>query len=38
MTGFLLPLIVTLAVQVQASMVVFTPPVLAPLGSASSPR
>lgn len=31
MTGYLLPLIVTLAVQVQASMVVFTPPVLAPL-------
>jgi MFS family permease len=31
MTAFLLPLIVTLAVQVQASMVVFTPPVLAPL-------
>ena len=34
MTGFLLPLIVTLAVQVQASMVVFTPPVLAPLAQA----
>lgn len=31
MTGYLLPLIVTLAVQVQASLVVFTPPVLAPL-------
>ncbi|HZP94199.1 MAG TPA: MFS transporter [Burkholderiales bacterium] len=31
MTGFLLPLIVTLAVQIQASLVVFTPPVLAPV-------
>ncbi|UCD68604.1 MAG: MFS transporter [Betaproteobacteria bacterium] len=31
MTGFLLPLIITLAVQVQASLVVFTPPILAPV-------
>jgi MFS family permease len=31
MTGFLLPLIITLAVQIQASLVVFTPPILAPV-------
>jgi len=31
MTGFLLVLIITLAVQVQASLVVFTPPILAPV-------
>jgi len=31
MTGFLLPLIITLAVQVQASLVIFTPPILAPV-------
>lgn len=30
MTGYLLPLGVTFAVQIQASLVVFTPPVLAP--------
>jgi MFS family permease len=30
MTGYLLPLAVTFAVQIQASLVVFTPPVLAP--------
>lgn len=29
MTGFLLPLLITLAVQVQASLVIFTPPILA---------
>jgi MFS family permease len=31
MTGFLLPLIITLAVQIQASLVIFTPPILAPV-------
>jgi len=31
MTSFLLALIITLAVQVQASLVVFTPPILAPV-------
>ncbi|NIO40060.1 MAG: MFS transporter, partial [Burkholderiales bacterium] len=31
MSGFLLPLIITLAVQVQVSLVVFTPPILAPV-------
>lgn len=31
MSGFLLPLLITLAVQVQASLVVFTPPILAPV-------
>ncbi len=31
MTGFLVPLIITLAVQVQASLVIFTPPILAPV-------
>jgi len=31
MTGFLLPLLITLAVQVQASLVIFTPPILAPV-------
>ena len=31
MTGFLLPLLITLAVQIQASLVVFTPPILAPV-------
>ena len=31
MTGFLIPLIITLAVQIQASLVVFTPPILAPV-------
>jgi MFS family permease len=31
MNGFLVPLIITLAVQVQASLVIFTPPILAPV-------
>jgi MFS family permease len=31
MTGFWLPLVITLAVQIQASLVVFTPPILAPV-------
>jgi len=31
MTGFLLPLLITMAVQVQASLVIFTPPILAPV-------
>lgn len=31
MTGYLLPLIITLAVQIQASLVIFTPPILAPV-------
>ncbi len=31
MTGFILPLIITLAVQIQASLVIFTPPILAPV-------
>lgn len=34
MSGYLLPLIVTFAVQIQASLVVFTPPVLAPAAEA----
>jgi len=29
--GFVLPLIITLAVQIQASLVIFTPPILAPV-------
>jgi MFS family permease len=34
MNAFLLPLIITLAVQVQVSLIVFTPPILAPVAQA----